>query len=752
MVESQVVANEAIKKLEDQLTCAVCLDSFKQPKMLNCFHIFCEHCLQRMVVQDRQGQLSLACPTCRRSTLLPQGTSVSGLQSAFHVHHLFEIKDALEKMKEPKKVECGKCKKVSRPATSFCRDCGQFICARCADIHADWEEFASHDVVDMDRVKGDALKCVPLKKVIQFCPKHGDQQLRLYCDTCDDLICHDCTVKLHQGHQYDLISDAFEGHKADIVALLAPVKKQVCIVDKKLKNLDARCTEITDQRTVTVTDIRRAIQGFIEILKRREAELIGLVDQVVDPKLKNLAAQRDEMETVQARLGSCLSFVSECLQTGSQGEILKMRKRVVKQIETMTAEFNEDTLSPCEEANVRFATVPSFADACRQIGDVYIPVVAPGNCYATGKGLEVAVVNEKATACVHTLDQCGKCFDQGIGASITVEVVSENGASKIKGNVGQLKDGQYEISYQPTSIGKHQLNIKIDCKHIKGSPFTVTVRRQIKKLGTPIMTISGVQNPWGVAVNKKGEIIVAEEHGHCVSVYSPTGEKLRSFGLKGTGQGQFINPRGVAVDDDGNILVSDSFNNRIQKFTSDGKFITAVGSHGKGPLQFDVPTGIAIHPINKRVYLSEGISKRVQILNPDLTSHSMFGGPGSGDGCFIGNARGLAFDSGQNVYVGERRKTRIQVFTAAGDHLRWLGDKELDNPHDVSIDSNDTVYVCETFNHQICIFDSNGTLLHSFGSYGTAPGQFSAPCGITVDKINGLIYVSDYYNGRVQIF
>ena len=751
MAESQVVANEAIKKLEGQLTCAVCLDSFKQPKMLNCFHIFCEHCLQRLVLQDRQGQLSLTCPTCRRPTLLPQGTSVSGLQSAFHVHHLFEIKDALEKMKEPKKVECEKCKKVSRPATSFCRDCGQFICARCADIHADWEEFTSHDVVDMDRVKGDASKCVPLKKVIQFCSKHGDQQLRLYCETCDDLICHDCTVKLHQGHQYDLISDAFEGHKADIVASLGPVKKQVGIIDKKLKNLDARCTKITDQRTVTVTDIRRAIRGFIEILKRREVELISQVDEVVNPKLKNLAAQKDELETVQARLGSCLSFVRECLKTGSQGEIFKMRKKVVKQIETMTAEFNEDALMPCEKANVRFATVPSFVDACRQIGDVYIPVVAPGNCYATGIGLKVAVVNEKATVCLHTLDQCGKCFDEGVGDSITVEVVSEDEASKIKGNVGQLKDGQYEISYQPACAGQHQLNIKIDDKHIKGSPFTVIVREPIEKLGTPIMTINDMHGPWGLTVNKKGEIIVVEYGAHCVSVYSPTGEKLRSFGSQGSGQGQFRCPRGVAVDDDGNILVADSFNNRIQKFTSDGKFITAVGSHGNGPLQFGVPAGIAIHPINKRVYVSEGASRRVQILNPDLTSHNMFGSPGSANGCFSDNPRGLAFDSGQNVYISVTSKTRIQVFTVAGEHLRWLGDKELNCPYDVSIDANDTVYVCDTSNNQICIFSSSGAFLHSFGSKGTQPGQFNFPLGITVDK-NSLIYVSDYDNDRVQIF
>ena len=162
--------------------------------MLNCFHVFCKDCLQQLVVKDRQGQFSLPCPTCHRSTLIPSATSVSSLQTAFHVHHLFEIQDALEKMKEPQKVLCEKCKMVSHPATSFCRDCGQFICATCADVHANWEEISSHEVVSMDRFKGDVSKHVPPKRVTHFGSKHKDQELQLYCEACEELICHDCTI------------------------------------------------------------------------------------------------------------------------------------------------------------------------------------------------------------------------------------------------------------------------------------------------------------------------------------------------------------------------------------------------------------------------------------------------------------------------------------------------------------------------------------------------------------------------------
>ena len=160
------------------------------------------------------------------------------------------------------------------------------------------------------------------------------------------------------------------------------------IASDKLKQLDAHCTEITEQRALVKANIHKEICGFIEMLKRREAELVRQVDQLVEPKLKNLAAQRDEIETIQAQLGSCLSFVRESLGTGSQGEIVKMKKGVVKQIKEMTAEINADALNSCEVANIGFATLPTFVKDCQEVGEVYLKVCAEKS-YATGKSLEV---------------------------------------------------------------------------------------------------------------------------------------------------------------------------------------------------------------------------------------------------------------------------------------------------------------------------------------------------------------------------
>jgi tripartite motif-containing protein 2/3/tripartite motif-containing protein 71 len=682
---------------------------------------------------------------------------VSDLQPAFHIHHLFEIQDALEKVKEPQKVMCGKCKKAKQAATSYCRDCGEFICAMCTSIHSNWDDFAGHEVVALEQLESKMKELDALKKVTFYCSLHKGKELEIYCETCEELICHNCTVTKHcrPEHKYSLVDDTFEQHKTEIVASLEPIEKQVGIVNKALEELDQQSAEVDDQRGTTKSEIARLFRQIYDVLEARKADLDSQVDQLANQKLKNLATQKDEVETVQTQLASCLSFVRESLRTGSQGEVMKMKKTVMKQIKEMTDNFKPDMLPPCEPANVRFVASPELIQICQKSGEVYWSHVCPEKCYATGKGLEAAKLGERATAVLKVIDQKGKVCSTPV-ETLTCELVSESTGEKIDCSVKKTEaSGQYEISYQATSRGRHQLHIKVEGEHIKGSPFTVTVNMPVKKLGAPIKTISGVKYPYGMAINQREEIIVAERYGHCISVFSPTGEKFGTFGSLGSGPGQFSGPRGVAVDDDGNILVADTGNHRIQKFTSDNKHITSIGSHGSKELQFNTPTSVAISPITKKIAISDWNNCRVQILNPDLTFHSSIGSKGSGNGEF-NRPHDVAFDSAGNIYVTDSSNNRIQVCNPEGQVLRHFGNKgkgdgELDFPVGISIDSDDTVYVVEARNHCVSIFTHDGKFVTSFGSQGDGPGHFKKAFRIVVNK-NGMIYVADSSNNRIQIF
>ena len=636
MVEPVSVA-KVLKKLADQLECSICLDSFTDPKLLQCFHVFCKDCLEPLVLRDQHG-LSLRCPNCRRSTLLP-ANGVSGLQPAFHVHHLFDIQDALKKVKqgqEGQKTLCEKCNK--RDVNGFCRDCGDFVCEACIEVHQTWKEFSTHTVISLEQLKSDATEMVTPTKKTLYCSKHPGKELDLFCETDQELICRDCIVKTHRDHQYDLVNEAFPKHRDAIASHLEPVKQQLNTVNKAIHDLGTTQDQIMDQRAAIETDIQRKMGQLHEALEVRETELIGQLDQMMQQKLKALSVQRDELELVQTRLNSCLQFVSDSLKTGSEGEILAMEKPVVQQVKEMCAEFDPRKLPPCEQADMALTASSELLPACQQFGQVRSGV-CPEKCYATGKGLEVATVGEQSTVTVHAINAHGSMCAKPL-PFISCDLVPSTG-ERMKCEVKPSKCSEYQVDYRPTRRGRHQLHIKVCDQHIRCSPFTVVVE-------APIRTITGLNDTWGVAVNLRGQIIIAERGGHCISIYSSE-KKIRSFGQRGSAPGQFLYPRGVAVDRAGNILVVDGGNNRIQKFTADGKFITSVGSRGDKRLQFSIPVGIGIGP-SEKVYICDCNNHRVQILNPDLTFSTSFGSEGSGDGQFK-YPWDVTFDGRGNVHV-----------------------------------------------------------------------------------------------------
>ena len=747
MAEPHNIAQELLKKLEDQLTCGVCLASYKDPRLLQCFHVFCKDCLEQLVVQDHKG-LSLSCPNCRQSSVLPPD-GVSGLQSAFHTNHLFEIQDALEKLKEPKKTQCEKCE--THIATNFCRDCGQFICAKCTEIHRFWKELSSHEVVILDRLQADIKRLVPPRKKAMLCSKHPTKELDLYCETCEELVCQHCIVHVHRDHQYDLVPDTFPKHKDVIVSSLQPVEQQLETVNKALEQLDTRSQNIEDQREEIAENIHKTIKKLQDLLETRKMELIAQLDQITQKKLKNLASQRDQIELIQTQLISCRAFVNESLQTGSQGEILAMKKPVVKQIKEITADFEPNVLAPQEQADMKFFGSPDLPLTCQQFGKVCAHLVSPEKCYAIGKGFEAAVVGEETTVLMHAVDVDGRECDKPL-ENVKCKLSSEANDVVVKCKV-EKKNSQYEVSYQPTHRGKHQLSIRVEGVHIRGSPFTVVAIPRIDPL---ITVIEGVSQPWGVTVGDSGEIVVAERKAlyHCVSTFAQNGERIGTFGAMGSARGKFNHPTSVAFDSVGNFLVVDGDNHRIQKFTAEGNFTTAVGRKGNEDMEFELPVGIGFNPTNKKVYICDRRNHRVQILNEDLTFSSSLGSRGSGDGQF-NCPWDVAFDSSGSVCVADSGNHCIQVFTQEGKFLkkfgkRGRGEGELNLPSSVCIDSNDIVYVTELDNHRVSIFTSQGKFIRSFGTKGTKLGEFNKPRGIAVDR-SGQIYVSDTNNNRVQI-
>jgi tripartite motif-containing protein 2/3/tripartite motif-containing protein 71 len=698
MAESKI-----LKELEEQLNCSICLDTYTDPKLLQCFHVYCRKCLVPLVERDQQGKLSLTCPNCRQTTPIPD-RGVAGLRPAFHINRLLEIKES--------------CQEPNKPAGTP-------------------EEASPTD--------GN-----PVKKA-SHCLVHKGKKLKLYCETCRELICNKCALRggSHHDHEYEELNQAFEKYKVDITPSLEPLEKQVTTIKKALKKFDAHCDEISNQRAATAGNIHTTFRRLREILNVRETELIDQLDRMTQSKLKSLAAQRDEIETSLAKLNSCLHFIRESLKPGNEGDVLMMKTSTANRAKELTTPFQPHYLEPGTEADMGFLKSVDMVAACQNYGWIYTQDLPdPSKCQVDAK--TAVMIGEKYTTVLQLTNFKGQPCNKLTGA-LESEFVSEISGTRARCSVERRGQSQYEISYQPTIKGRHQLHVKVQGRHIRRSPFSVVVKSAVEKLGTPFQTIGWVDRPWGMAINQRREAVVAEWWGDSVSVFSPSGKKLRSFSTRGSGGC----PREVAVDGEGNILVTDSENNRIQKFTSHGRFLTSVGSRSRQHMEFSLPTGIAFNASNNKVYVGDTNNHRIQVLNSDLTFSRTIGNEGVGEGQFSFPCS-IACGSTGKVYVVDQCNHRIQVFSAEGTFQKMFGRRgqgrgELDVPVGIAVDASNKVYVSEWGNQRISVFTSGGQFVMSFGSRGEGPGEFMYPCGIAVDN-NGVVYVCDRENYRIQVF
>ncbi len=739
----RVTTKEALKKLDAQLECSLCLDTFKQPKLLPCFHVFCKSpCLEKLVTMDGR---SLTCPTCRHIVPLSE-RGVAGLQSDFHIDHLFEIQDAFNKADDNNDTNCGSCE--DGKATRYCNDCGDFLCDRCQAAHKFVKYTRQHKLISLDELKAQVTSLIPPKKAVPHCPKHSGNDLKIYCDTCSTLICMDCTIRLHKDHNYDLVADVLTKHKEELVSSLKPVKVKLDSVQRALKDFDTRAKAIHDQKATIEANIHKEIDEQHQLLDQRRAELVGELEMLTQQKLKDLAAQRDQVEITQVKLTSCLEYAEGGLKTGTDGEVLERKSSVIKRVEQVSTEFKSNATQPETRADIELIT--KGKEPLQQAYRDFLEIDHSGsfsfeNSHTIGDGLKCAKTGETKTVSFQAKTKSNKNVKRKL--DLKAELVRLESKDTLKCEVIEQQHGQHKINYRPVKRGKHELHITVNEDAVRGSPFPIAVAPSPQSFVKPSRVAQGVNKPRGTVFNSKGQLVVVEGSGTTVSVLTPEGEKIRTFG-------KLKHAFGVTVDKDDNIYVVENGNHRVNKFSSDGEFVAVVGSRGSGNLQFSDPFDICYNRRDNNLYVTDNCNHRIQVLSTELKFVRCFGTPGNGNRQ-LQNPLYASFDSANNLYVTEYINHRVQVFTAEGQFLRTFSQKangqKLSYPYSIAIDSSDTVYVSENGPHHVSVFTSQGAYITTFGGQGTKEGQFNGIYGLAIDSIDSVV-VSDQDNGRLQTF
>ena len=695
------MAEKQQKELEDLVKCSICFSTFTDPKRLECDHVFCKNCLLKLVEKDRQqDQVSLTCPICHQVTPVP-ANGVADLLSDFRTQLLLDIQNSL-------------------------------------DTQASTSEDGAVD-------GGASVAAPPLSVVMKYCLEHRDEELKLYCEPCNRLVCYKCVIKhgKHYNHDYEVLEDAFEKYKSQLKSLLEPMKSQVPVVDKALAQLDALYRETEFQHGAIKEDVDSRIGKLRDILEERRTEFIRDLNKIADHKKEVLAVQRDQLKTTKVQLKKLMYSMKNSIVSDCQRGIMMLKCNTMRHITELVSIQPED-LCARTEADISFQAPLNVNPLCQDSGRIVtLTSPDPSRCCATLESA-VVMVECQATISLYVLNYFGKHCD----GSISCELESDITGVIDKGVVERKSVGQYAISYQPSFKGRHQLHISVTVhdqdQPINGSPFAVSVISSVDKLGSPIHTINDVHCPKGVAVCTNGEIIVAESDIHCISVFSSSGAKLKNFVL----EGQLKSLQGIAVDGDGNILVIDNVDSHILKFAANGQFLCRVGCTTGESQESFCPCDIAYSPANRRLYVVDA-TNHVRILSPSLSFCGMFkaGRPRRGEPDTL---CAIACDSVGKVYVTDASNNRVQVFTADGKCQHKFRYSGTVKPQGIAVDSNGFVYLSIHEQSRVVVYSSKGRLVKSLDSDETGLGQFK-PSGLTVDS-SGVLYVCNDSKNSVHVF
>ena len=568
-----------------------------------------------------------------------------------------------------------------------------------------------------------------------ICLKHNDP-LKVYCETCHQVICCECTITTeeHKTHDYHLISECFTKHHQQLQEGLVQIKQEMTNIDVAVSHLDDTEKEVLQQGERLTEEIETHAHEMIDQIVRSRIHLSQQLYTIVQQKTHTLRAQKQQAHKIHTQLKTCQETIEHNLEKWNQLQILAEKQEMLKEMNTVA---NALVFEPTEKANIELAKNEQIQTKIGTISSTTFSKATlnvPPLCFA----------EESYTAILSLRSQNDSPFPLPPSLiSSTLSFPSDDKMSAVKCNVTETNPGEYNITFTPTvTRGEHLLTIQVGGVDIPNSFFTLPV---IPITERPVMTIEGLNEPEGIAVCANGDIVVTEYKGNCITIFNNKGGKIKS--IKRTTLGEFNCPQGVAISNDGHILVTDY--HRLQKLTTDGFCMQSVGSnnHGNGSLEFNWPIRIAVHPTTGEIFVADAKNKRIQVFNgADLSfSHTIRHEK-------ITMPSDIAVDSEGYLYITVvDTDIKVYKFTTTGrQYIRTIAAKINSTIMYLAI-HHKHIYITDTINDRVLIYDTNGTQLHSFGTRGSGEGEFNRPGGITVDT-SGNVYVCDYNNNRIVVY
>ena len=360
---ARALDTDPINQLEENLECTVCLERLNDPRTLPCWHSFCKVCLEGVVKTNRDKAprdrpiREIPCPNCSRTFVLEPDKQVADMPRNHFICNMVQAMAVLDLgTRVPCSHSCNESYSVAR-----CVTCEKFLCRECLTDHNKYRGNNGHSVLTMEELS----KPENQKKINDrmYCNEHSGKKLKVYCETCDQLICKDCMDFKHvkQGHSCVLVKDVANNYKEILASNNKAMKNALtegnaCLqqITRETERLDNETKNIKSQIVQKKELIAKIVK---EMLDKKADTLMKRVDEIHKGNQEKLERQTEETKSYVENIKTSVQLSEKLVDQGTEEEIISSQKMMLDNANNLLTKREEYFKAPIPFAKLNYTSL-----------------------------------------------------------------------------------------------------------------------------------------------------------------------------------------------------------------------------------------------------------------------------------------------------------------------------------------------------------------------------------------------------------
>ncbi|XP_070541963.1 probable E3 ubiquitin-protein ligase MID2 [Ptychodera flava] len=332
---------------EEHLTCQICLERFKDARVLPCQHYYCRECLTRF----SKGEKTLKCPACRFECRLPGG-GVLGLPKCLSVNAFVTFLEERSTTGQDGGLVCDGCEE--KIAAIRCIVCAANLCDGCGKCHAKMKATRGHKQKTLAEYESTKFKGQEADQVVPLCTIHADGQ-KIYCCDCQVIVCLECSVFDHAQHNHVCLEAAVQDAKSRIQSCLTELKTKHDQAVESRNNIKSKMDILQE----TLYNESKKIENCSKIILQKVTEKFEAIKRQINTDKTN---KLEYLQTQYAQIIPNMSSQLECTERdiNQVSSVMSSLEDIMQQSPTIIIARQRSVISEVE--NVKYSNVDALSN------------------------------------------------------------------------------------------------------------------------------------------------------------------------------------------------------------------------------------------------------------------------------------------------------------------------------------------------------------------------------------------------------